>query len=306
MRPFSLRIFVPSGDPTGILIATRDDGIGKATLFSRHLLGEVKGRKDWSFPGVYLLVGQSKLYIGEGDPVGKRLEEHATKKEFWNRALFFTAENRLNKAHIQHLESRLIKLAIKAGVATLDNGNQPQPPALGEEEYAFAENVLADMLLTLPLLGHGHFESAAPVLDDDDGTEPHDDSIAPSTPKGAAVYSQLPRDSLFRCNYKEARATIELVEGGVEVKSGSTIVREPAPSFDVWRPGYAQLRRQLIESGVVAEKNGQMIFVRDQFFTSASAAASIVCGVSSNADIWNSESNQSLGDLLRAAKQKQA
>ncbi|WP_157642805.1 GIY-YIG nuclease family protein [Burkholderia ubonensis] len=304
MRPFSLRIFVPSGDPTGVRIATRDDGIGKATLFSRPLLGEVKGRKEWSFPGVYILAGQSKLYIGEGDPVGKRLEEHAVKKAFWNRALFFTAENRLNKAHIQHLESRLIKLAIKAEVATLDNSNQPQPPALGEEEYAFAENVLADILLTLPLLGYTHFEPAAPALDEDDVTEPDDDSIVSPPLKRPAIYSELPRGLLFRCNYKEARATIELVVSGVEVKIGSTIVREPAPSFDVWRPGYAQLRRQLIESGVVAEKNGQMTFVRDQFFTSASAAASIVCGVSSNADIWNSESNQSLGDLLRAAKQK--
>ncbi|MCL4635716.1 GIY-YIG nuclease family protein [Burkholderia sp.] len=304
MRPFSLRIFVPSGDPTGVLIATRDDGIGKATLFSRHLLGEVKGRKEWSFPGIYLLSGQSKLYIGEGDPVGKRLEEHAVKKAFWNHALFFTAENRLNKAHIQHLESRLIKLAAQSKVASLDNGNQPQPPALGEEEYAFAENVLADILLTLPLLGYPHFEPAAPVLDDDAESEPDNNSAISPQLKRPTVYSKLPPGLLFRCSYKEARAAIELVEGGVEVKSSSTIVREPAPSFEVWRPGYAQLRRQLIESGVVADKNGQMTFVRSQFFTSASAAASIVCGVSSNADIWNSESNQSLGDLLRAAKQK--
>ncbi|VWC48877.1 GIY-YIG nuclease family protein [Burkholderia lata] len=304
MRPFSLRIFVPSGDPTGVLIATRDDGIGKATLFSRPLLGEVKGRKEWSFPGVYLLAGQSKLYIGEGDPVGKRLEEHATKKVFWNRALFFTAENRLNKAHIQHLESRLIKLAVKAETVALDNGNQPQPPALGEEEYAFAENVLADMLLTLPLLGYTCFEPAEPTLSEGDSSESDDDGATLPLLKGSRVYSELPLGLIFRCSYKEARAAIELVESGVEVKSGSTIVREPAPSFDVWRPGYAQLRRQLIASGVVAEKNGQLAFVQDQFFTSASAAASIVCGVSSNADIWNSDSNQSLGDLLRSAKRK--
>lgn len=302
MRPFSLRIFVPSGDPTGVLIATRDDGIGKATIFSRPLLGEVKGRKEWGFPGIYLLIGQSKLYIGEGDPVGKRLEDHAAKKAFWDRALFFTAETRLNKAHIQHLESKLVKLAVEAGIATLDNGNHPQTPALGEEEYAFAENVLADLLLMLPLLGFAQFE-ASPVTEDEIALEEtrSGDSVVG---KRTVIYSALPRGMIFRGAYKEANAAIEVTEGGVLLKAGSSVVSETVPSFDVHAPGYAQMRRQLIESGVIAEQNGRKIVTRDQFFSSASAAAAIVRGINSNADMWISEDKQNLGDLLRALKQK--
>lgn len=302
MRPFSLRIFVPSGDPTGILVATRDDGIIKATLFSRPLLGEVKGRKEWSLPGVYLLVGQNKLYIGEGDPVGKRLEDHAVKKGFWERALFFTADTRLNKAHIQHLESRLVKLAVEAGAVTLDNGNHPQPPALGEEEYAFAENILADLLLMLPLLGFAQFET--PTESDDDIPDETPTSSAAAGGRRTGVYSTLPRGILFSGGYKEGRGTIETVEGGVVLKKGSIVVSDPVPSFDVHAPGYAQMRRQLIESGVIAKEDGQLVVTRDQFFASASAAAAIIRGINSNADMWISEDNQNLGDLLRAIKQK--
>jgi len=302
MRPFSLRIFVPSGDPTGVLIATRDDGIGKATLFSRPLLGEVKGRKEWSLPGVYLLVGQGKLYVGEGDPVGKRLEDHAAKKTFWDRALFFTADTRLNKAHIQHLESKLVKLAVEAGVTELDNGNHPQPPALGEEEYAFAENVLADLLLMLPLLGFHQFEAMQQASENMDEEADAPDTLA--TGKRQAAYSALPRGVRFHCLFKGAHATIEAVEGGVVLKAGSTVVKEPAPSFDVWMAKYAQLRRQLIESGVIADENGQMVVKQDQFFSSASGAATVIRGVSSNADVWVSEDKQNFGDLLRALKQK--
>lgn len=302
MRPFSLRVFVPSGDPTGVLIATRDDGIGKATIFSRPLLGEVKGRKEWSLPGVYLLVGQSKLYIGEGDPVGKRLEDHAAKKAFWDRALFFTADTRLNKAHIQHLESKLVKLALESGVAGLDNGNSPQPPALGEEEYAFAENVLADLLLMLPLLGFAQFEAPPDVEDEAESEEKGVGDLPIS--KRTSIYSALPRGMVFRGAYKDAHAAIETVEGGVMLKTGSNVVMEPVPSFDVHAPGYAQMRRQLIESGVIASKDGQMVVTRDQFFSSASAAAAIVRGINSNADMWVSEDKQNLGDLLRALKQK--
>lgn len=302
MRPFSLRIFVPSGNPTGVLIATRDDGIGKASLFSRSLLGEVKGRKEWSLPGIYLLIGQSKLYIGEGDPVGKRLEDHAAKKTFWDRALFFTADNRLNKAHIQHLESKLVKLAVEAGIVTLDNGNYPQPPALGEEEYAFAENVLADLLLMLPLLGFQQFVATTNIENDIAGDDP--DAAGYVSTKRNSVYAALPRGLTFHGSYKEATAKIETVENGVLLKAGSSVVRAPAPSFEVWVPGYAQMRRQLIESGVIAEKNGEMIVTQDQFFASASAASSIVRGVSANADMWVSAENKNLGDLLRAQKQK--
>jgi len=305
VRPFSLRIFVPSGDPTGVLIATRDDGIGKATLFSRPLLGEVKGRKEWSLPGVYLLVGPGKLYVGEGDPVGKRLEDHTSKKTFWDRALFFTADNRLNKAHIQHLESKLVKLAVEAGVSELDNGNHPQPPALGEEEYAFAENVLADLLLMLPLLGFHQFEFVAEA-NGNDSIFDFDDTVSQVSVgrKRPASYSRLPRGVLFHSEYKESRASIETVESGVVLKKDSTVVREPVPSFDVWVPGYAQMRRQLIESGVIADKDGQMKVTQDQFFSSASAAAAVVRGVSSNADVWVSEDKQNFGDLLRQLKQK--
>lgn len=300
MRPFSLRVFVPSGDPTGVLIATRDDGIGKATIFSRPLLGEVRGRKEWHLPGVYLLVGQSKLYVGEGDPVGKRLEDHAAKKPFWDRALFFTADNRLNKAHIQHLESKLVKLAQEAEATTLDNGNSPQPPALGEEEYAFAENILADLLLMLPLLGFTQFEATEGETASVDEDEPN----AITTGKRRAIYSALPRGMQFYGAFKESRATIETTDGGVVLKAGSTVVKEPVPSFDVWMAKYAQLRRQLVESGVIAEQSGQMVVTRDQFFSSASGAATVVRGVSSNADGWINEDRQSLGDLLRALKQR--
>ncbi|WP_137910640.1 GIY-YIG nuclease family protein [Ralstonia sp. 3PA37C10] len=302
MRPFSLRVFVPSGDPTGVLIATRDDGIGKATIFSRPLLGEVKGRREWGFPGVYLLVGESRLYVGEGDPVGKRLEDHASNKSFWDRALFFTAETRLNKAHIQHLESKLVKLAKETGVVALDNGNNPQTPALGEEEYAFAENVLADLLLMLPLLGFSQFEASQAASESADEDIDVPDTLTAA--RGRAAYSALPRGMLFHSTSKGTKATIETVDGGVLLKAGSTVAMEPAPSFDVWMPKYAQLRRQLIESGVIAHQNGQLVVMQDQFFSSASGAATVVRGVSSNADGWIGDDRKSFGDLLRALKKK--
>lgn len=104
--------FAPAGDPEGVLVASRDDWPLKAVIFPRQLVGEVKGRKEYALPGVYILTNSRLMYVGEGDPVGDRIDNHVSNKDFWRRGVFFTAESgRLNKAHVQHLESRLLALA---------------------------------------------------------------------------------------------------------------------------------------------------------------------------------------------------
>lgn len=78
--PFSIRIFVADGDPEGLRLVERSNWVGKAVLFLRSQLQAVKKRDAFQQTGVYLLLGPEEngdgemLYIGEGDPVGPRLE----------------------------------------------------------------------------------------------------------------------------------------------------------------------------------------------------------------------------------------
>lgn len=305
MKPFSIKIFVPSGDPEGVRIVSRDDWPGKAVVFPRELLGEVKGRREYQQPGVYLLSGGKKLYIGEGDPLGERLGSHARNKNFWSKAVFFTAEGgRLNKAHVQHLESRLVALAHEANLAELDNGNQPMAPALSEEEHASAENFLREILLVLPLIGFWQF--------DDDRREEAESEIQEETERKAAIkqggkradiYSTLPRGMRFSFHSASAmRATLELVEGGVIIKAGSQAVLETKQHFEIHGASYAAKRRELIESGILQPQTSNYVFSNDQFFSSASAAASVIAGQNHNADHWIAEDGANLGDMLRAAR----
>jgi hypothetical protein len=144
--PFSLRIFVVDGDPDGLRVVDRTNWNGKALVFPRPLLPKVKQRAEFGQTGVYLLLGPredgegEKLYVGEGDPVRPRLEKHYVEKEFWSRAIFFVAgEGQLNKAHVQYLESQLIKRAKAAKRLPLDNGNAPTEPTLSEPDRAYVE-----------------------------------------------------------------------------------------------------------------------------------------------------------------------
>jgi hypothetical protein len=44
MRPFSIRLFAPPGQPDGVLVAIHDTWPGRAVIFPRTLVGEVNGR----------------------------------------------------------------------------------------------------------------------------------------------------------------------------------------------------------------------------------------------------------------------
>ena len=94
--PFSLRIFVADGDPDGLRIVDKSNWIGKALVFPRALLPQVKARPELAQTGVYLLLGPrpdgegDMIYVGEGDPIRPRLESHYAQKDFWTRAIGFT------------------------------------------------------------------------------------------------------------------------------------------------------------------------------------------------------------------------
>lgn len=93
-RPFSIRIFCPDGNPVGLRILSKSNWTGCGLVCPRSILHIVKSRKEFSQPGVYVLVGPPedgelpKIYVGEGDPVGPRLEQHYANKEFWTWAVF--------------------------------------------------------------------------------------------------------------------------------------------------------------------------------------------------------------------------
>ena len=94
------------------------------------------------------------IYVGEGEPVGERIKEHYSYKDFWDWAVFFVASEKwLNKAKIKFLESRLLWLVETAKQCKLANGKGSCEPTLSEPDMADAESFLLDMLTVFPLLG---------------------------------------------------------------------------------------------------------------------------------------------------------
>ena len=283
MTPFSLRIFVADGDPDGLRIVEKSNWIGKALVFPRALLPQVKARPELAQTGIYLLLGPrpdgegEMLYVGEGDPIRPRLESHYAQKDFWTRAIGFTTATagQLNKAHVQFLEARLIALARAAKRMPLDNANQPTEPSLSEADRADMEVFLAHMLGMLPVLGVHAFEQAP----------------AP-TAKASPVLT---------CKGKGVQATGYEASQGFVVKAGSQAVAEAVPSMAQHVRGMYDVRQALIANGVLAQEAGLYRFTQDYSFSSPSTAAAVVLGRSANGRIeWKDAQGRTLKELQEA------
>jgi hypothetical protein len=299
--PFSLRIFVADGDPDGLRIVERSNWIGRALVFPRALLPQVKQRPELAQTGVYLLLGPrpdgegEMLYVGEGDPIRPRLESHYGQKDFWTRAIGFTTAGQLNKAHVQFLEARLIALAKAAKRVPLDNVNQPAEPSLSEADRADMEVFLAHMLGMLPVLGVHAFEQApAPTAK---VVRPLD---VPDT-GGLVVYAA---GVSMTCKAKGVEATGFESSQGFVVQKGSQAVRSVTPSF-VTFPGSLKRRDELIANGVLAAAGDVHTFTQDFVFTSPSAASDLVLGsVTNGRTAWKDAQGRTLKELQQAeAKQ---
>jgi hypothetical protein len=163
-NPFTIRIFVPEGDPEGIRIIDRLKSTGKFFAFPRIAWEKLRSRSELNHPGVYVLSGYANpndelptIYIGQADSVRNRIEQHIRNKEFWDKAIIFVAHN-INSTHTRWLEYALVKRAIKANRCILENGNNPQEPPISESEKADMEEFLKEIYQTLPLVGMNVFE----------------------------------------------------------------------------------------------------------------------------------------------------
>src|SRR5208282_2339286 len=99
MRPmadgFTIRIYVPDGDPDGVRIIDRLTSTGVAIVFPREVWSRVRNRSEFGKAGVYILTGYADaddlptLYIGQSDDMRTRTDSHAEKKDFWDWGLIF-------------------------------------------------------------------------------------------------------------------------------------------------------------------------------------------------------------------------
>ena len=275
---FSVRIFMPTGEPEGLRVIEKSNWTGQGIFFPRSLYLNVRNRAELARTGIYILWGPSesgqltRAYVGEGDALRIRFDRHFKEKEFWTHGVAFTSKDQnLNKAHIQYIEAKLVKLAADVKRCELDNGTTPQPSSLSEADRTDAELFLADILLCLPVLGVTFFEM----------------------PRAETLSIRR----LF-LNGKGIEAEGHEDPSGFVVRAGSKAVVDEAPSIN---HNLNLLRTTLKSNGILVPEDKVLNLTQDYVFSSPSNASSVLLGVNSNGLAeWKDASGRTLKSIQDA------
>jgi hypothetical protein len=281
-RGYSLRIFLPDGTPDGLRIVEKSNWTGRGIVCPRSRFSNEKKRAEFRRTGVYILTGPATegefpaVYIGEGDPAGDRLEQHHAKKDFWTSLILFTSKDEnLNKAHVQYLESRLIRLAHDARRCTLENGNIPQLPSMSESDVAEMECFLDEMRLIFPVIDLNVFEKPALL--------PHEKQLLFLRAKGLTCKG-----------YDSPQGFVVLKNSQAQIKT--------VPSIHKYTKYIIILRQTLLKKGILEKKNDHLILTQDYSFDSPSTAAGVMMGRNANGRIeWKDKTGRTLKEIQAAS-----
>lgn len=271
-----------------------------------------RAQGEFGRPGCYILVfdpsiGSSlteKVYIGQADVGRIRLDQHARDAEMdWVWLVLFTSKDgRMNNAHAQHIEARLVAMARGIGRAELVNMVNPEEPTLDPADRVMAERFLSDILVYCPILGLNAFSiPRAPTTAGQQVGEPEAQPTSTGVPTIpikttlALWVSKTPAATYHLNNLPEAHGYN--TEDGFVVLSGSPLRPHVTESADEWH-GVSKIRDQLLSTGVLVKDGEVLRFARDYVFTSPSRAAYVVIGYStSGRTAWVTEEGVTLNEV---------
>lgn len=278
-RPRTIQIFLPSGDPTGIRVAELTTSIIRMVEVPRSLVPQFLGMPEAKQVGLYFLIGgeeSNMLYIGQSGDTGKRLAQHDkddTKE--WNRALVLVSmTNNLTQTHVLFLEALSIEKAKSCKRYSLLNGNSGQRPYTPVPLQADCEEIYEIGALLLATLGYPIFEPLIKI----------------------AGQQMLEKFFLTR-----AGANVEgfFTQEGLVVLQGSKGVTSTSKKVPA---RIVEMRRKLVEEGVLTVDGDNVIATRDYLFKSPSAASSAMLMASSNGWLdWKNKDGSTLSETYRQA-----
>lgn len=104
--------------------------------------------------GVYLLLSEDMVYVGQASDLSKRIKQHIIGKSWWERVVILTtSDDSLNRADLDYIEAFLISKASSAGRLDCDNKNIGNKQKLSKFREVEMQQYLEEALFLLELIG---------------------------------------------------------------------------------------------------------------------------------------------------------
>ena len=104
--------------------------------------------------GVYLLLSQDMVYVGQSSDLAKRITQHTVGKDWWtNVVILTTKDDSLNRSDIDYLEYNLIEIAQKIDRLDCDNKKKGNEPKVDKFRKVVLQQYLEEALFLMKLIG---------------------------------------------------------------------------------------------------------------------------------------------------------
>lgn len=104
--------------------------------------------------GVYLLLSDERVYVGQASDLERRIKQHLAGKDWWERVVLLTTQDdSFTRTDIDYLESVLISKAEKAQSLDSDNKNKGNDPKIDKFRKVNLDQYLDEALFLMELIG---------------------------------------------------------------------------------------------------------------------------------------------------------
>ena len=151
----TINLLLYEGDLGGV-ISIEDSNWNSGELYSapRKSVNELLQTDACNKYGVYLLLSQNKVYVGQSSDLAKRIAQHIVGKDWWESVVVLTTkDDSLNHSDIDYLESILIERAVKINRLDCDNKNKGNNPKVDKFRKVYLGQYLEEALFLMQLIG---------------------------------------------------------------------------------------------------------------------------------------------------------
>ena len=272
-RSKRLEIIFHNGEPEGIRIYMRHLSTIKAFVVPRLYLAEAKKLTGVDNPGVYFLINDetgslSKIYIGQTRNGISRLDDHNSKKDFWNKAILFLADSQHFTLNIiSGLEKYAIQKAIDANRYQVDNKAVPKYQ-ISEYDLPQVEEIYEEIEFIMGTLGFRMNDS--------------------STQANQQIFTTSRRGVVAKGVYSGE---------SFDVLPGSEIDINRAVNIE----SYNAKRQECLRDGTITETDGKYYLNKIISFRTPSGASDFVLGGSTNGWVeWKDANGKTLDSIFRS------
>ena len=151
----TINLLLNDGTLNGV-ISMEDSSWNKGELYSapRESVDNLVSTEACSRYGVYLLLSEDMVYVGQASDLSKRIKQHIIGKAWWERVVILTtSDDSLNRADLDYIESILIAKASSVGRLDCENKNMGNKQKLSRFREVEMQQYLEEALFLLELIG---------------------------------------------------------------------------------------------------------------------------------------------------------